>query len=272
MKKAISTICVGLICLLSFYGCSDNNGGTVNESTAPVFADTTAYSSDTTAYTSEATTLSAEQATEETTTNAASDASATTASGEDGKDFDMTIGKIQSVSGNTVTVLLADTEGMFGENMPSGRFDPDNMPEDFDPKSFSGEMPEDFENFAGFFGSQGESSEGDLSSIIGNLFGSASDKGNIPEGFDPGNIPEDFAPEIFSGEMPEGFENFAGFSGTMSNFDISSLTYGTETKTYTIPEALKIGDGDYTSLKADDVIMISFDDEGGISEITVISA
>lgn len=70
--------------------------------------------------------------------------------------------------------------------------------------------------------------------------------------------------------MPEGFENFASFGGM--NFDSSSLTYTGETKTYTVPEGMKIGDGDYTSLKVGDVIMISFDQEGGIAEITVMPA
>ena len=56
------------------------------------------------------------------------------------------------------------------------------------------------------------------------------------------------------------------------NFDPSSLTYSGEKEEYTVPEGMKIGDGDYTSLKVGDVIIIRFDNEGGISEIMVMTA
>lgn len=282
MKKVISIICVCLICVLSFYGCGGNNSKPAQESTAPAFADTTSYSAETT------TAFSAEQVTEATTTAATvsetttaatvSDTTAATAS-ENGNNFNMTIGKIQSVEGNTVTVLLADTENMFSGNMPNGGSDGSR------PEFPGGKMPEDFESF---FGSKNESSGSGLSGIIGKLFGSDSESGNrpqfpggeMPEGFDFSNMPEGFdpnnMPEGFSGEIPEGFdpsnmpEDFKDFSGMTGNFDVSSLTFGTETATYTIPQDLKIGDSDYTSLKADNIIMIMLDAAGAVTAVTVV--
>lgn len=260
MKKVISIICICIICAVSLYGCGEKVG-TVQESTAPAFADTTAYT-----------------------------AESTTAPSENRKDFNVTIGKIESVNGNTVTVLLADTESMFGGKFPGGSSDGSR------PQFPEGEMPEDFESFFGGSGNKDSSSKSGLSGIIGKLFGSDSDNGNrpefpggnmpegfdpnnmpegfdpnnMPEGFDPNNKPEDFDPESFSGEMPEGFENFAGFGGMSGNFDVSSLTFGTDTKTYVIPENLKIGDGNYTSLKTGDIIMIMFGTDGSISAVNVV--
>lgn len=303
MKKVISIICVCLICALSFYGCGGKGGSTVQESTAPVFADTTVYSAettantaDTTAYSSETTAYSSETTvapSTEAATADASDSTATAVSSESGKDFNMTIGKIQSLSGNTVTVLLADTSSMFNpENMPSGSSDGSR------PEFPGGEMPEGFDPKSFFGGGSSDSGSSGVSGILGKLFGS--DKGsmpegfdpsnmpegfdfsnmpegfeefmggNMPEGFDPNNMPEDFDPESFSGEMPEGFENFADFSGMAGNFDVSSLSFGTETKIYIIPESLKIGDGDYTSLKVGDIIMIMLDTAGNVSTVTVV--
>lgn len=180
---------------------------------------------------------------------------------DDGKgsfNSNIVIGKIEAIDGNKITLAVADMESMFGgKERPSGdfgSFNKDKMPENFDPESFDGEMPENF-NPEDFFG------------------------GEIPEGFDPEN---------FGGERPEGFErpeggekgerpdrgeipeDFAPQMGGMMNFDTSSLTFSGETKEYTIPEGMKIGDGDYTSLKVGDVIMIMFDAEGGIGEIRVM--
>ena len=169
-------------------------------------------------------------------------------------DRNMVIGKIETVEGNVITLATADTYSMFGNlERPSGE-----RPEGFNPEDFEGEMPEGFnpEDF----------------------------EGEMPEGFNPedfgGERPEGFNPEDFEGEMPEGFnpENFSGERpegsmpqmGGMMNFDASSLTFSGETETFTVPEGMKIGNGDYTSLKVGDVIMISFDDVGGIGEITVI--
>ncbi len=155
--------------------------------------------------------------------------------------MNMVMGKIEAVDGNKITLALADTGSMFGGGeRPSGE-----RPENFNPEDFVGQMPEGFN----------------------------------PEDFE-GQMPENFNPEDFEGQMPEGFsrpENGERPEGGMPHsggmrFDASSLTYSGEKETYTVPEGMKIGDGDYTSLKVEDVIMIRFDNEGGISEIMVMTA
>ena len=80
------------------------------------------------------------------------------------------------------------------------------------------------------------------------------------------------APVLFEREMGEIPEDFINGIGSMMGFDASPLTYTGETETFSVPEGMKIGDGDYTSLKVGDVVMISFDREGGKSEIIVPSA
>ena len=185
--------------------------------------------------------------------------------GQVNKNTGTVIGKIEAIEGNRITLALVETDGMFGENGSRVDFSGFNgeMPENFNSEDFSGELPDNFspENF----------------------------DGTLPEGFNPenfsGEMPEGFDPESFNGERPEGTdgsrpdfqngempENFMPQAGGMMNFDSSSLTYSGETATYTVPEGMKIGDGDYTSLKVDDVIMISFDNEGGISEIMVLTS
>lgn len=163
----------------------------------------------------------------------------------EGLNINMTIGKIEAIDGNKITLALADTEGMFGgRERPSGDFSNFNgeMPEDFNPEEFEGKTP--------------EGSDGERPSFP---------EGEMPEGFNPENFDGE-RPE--SGEMPEGSAPQIG--GGMMNFDASSLTYSGETETYTVPESMKIGDGDYTSLKVNDVVMLMFDQEGGISEIRVM--
>ncbi len=156
------------------------------------------------------------------------------------------IGKIEAIDNNIITLALAEADTMTDG---SSNFDRENfkgeMPSGFDPENFKGEMPSGFdpENF----------------------------DGEMPSGFDPenfkGEMPSGFDPENFDGEMPGSF----GFGmGGMMGFDASSLTYTGETETYTVPEGMKIGDGDYTSLKVNDIVMISFDQEGGISELRVV--
>ena len=170
--------------------------------------------------------------------------------------MNMAIGKIEAIDGNKITLAVADMESMFSGERPTGDFSDFNgeMPENFNPEDFQGQMPEGFdpESFNG----------GERPSFP---------EGEMPEGFDP----EDFggeAPEKGerpeNGEMPEGFNPQMG--GGRMNFDTSSLTFSGKKEDYTIPEGMKIGDGDYTSLKVGDVIMISFDREGGISEIRVM--
>lgn len=119
----------------------------------------------------------------------------------------------------------------------------------------------------------------------GSMFGGGErPSGERPENFNPedfeGQMPENFNPENFEGQMPEGLrrhENGERPEGGMPQsggmrFDASSLTYSGEKETYTVPEGMKIGDGYYTSLKVREVIMIRFDNEGGISEIMVMTA
>ncbi len=159
--------------------------------------------------------------------------------------MNMVMGKIEAIDGNRITLAPADTDSMFGGERPSGEM----------PENFSGEMPEGFnpEDF----------------------------EGQMPEGFDPESFKDGERPSFSEGEMPEGFtrpengerpEGSMPRGGGMMNFDLSSVTYSGETQEYTVPEGMKIGDGDYTSLKVGDVIMISFDNEGGISEIMVAPA
>lgn len=174
-------------------------------------------------------------------------------SGGEKLNMNMVMGKIEAVDGNKITLAVADTDSMFGGGeRPSGEFGgfDGTMPENFNPEDFGGEMPEGFnpEDF------EGQMPEG---------FDPESIKGERPEGTDGSR------PDFQNGEMPEGF---TPQMGGMMNFDASSLTYSGETQTYTVPEAMKIGDGDYTSLKVGDVIIIRFDNEGGISEILVASA
>ncbi len=169
------------------------------------------------------------------------------------------IGKIEAIDNNVITLALAEADTMTDG---ASSFDPENfkgeMPSGFDPENFDGEMPSGFdpENF------DGEMPSG---------FDRENFNGEMPSGFDRenfnGDMPSDFDPENFDGEMPGSF----GFGmGGMMGFDASSLTYTGETETYTVPEGMKIGDGDYTSLKVNDIVMISFDQEGGISELRVV--
>ena len=169
--------------------------------------------------------------------------------GRENFNSNMAIGKIETIDGNKIKLAVADMESMFGGERPTGDFSEFNgeMPEDFNHEDFEGKKPEDFD-------------------------------GERPS-FSEGEMPEDFNPENFDGkrpekgERPENGEMPEGFSpqmGGMMNFDSSALTYSGETEDYTIPETMKIGDGDYNSLKVGDVIMITFDQEGGISEIRII--
>ena len=129
-------------------------------------------------------------------------------------------GKIESISGNDVVLLLAeersdksDDEGEAeteaAEKNYSGKRSsrskgersegftrPENgeMPSDFDSEKFSGKMPEGF--------SKPENGE------MPSDFDSEKFSGKMPEGFskpENGEMPSDFDSEKFSGKMPEGF-------------------------------------------------------------------
>ncbi len=125
-------------------------------------------------------------------------------------DTEYIYGRIDSISGNDVVLLMAeyndedtdseeqDTTAASGPSKRSGKpsggssdsSGKRNMPEGFDPSQFSGSMPE------GFTKPEGGSSDG-------------SGKRNMPEGFDPsqfsGSMPEGFDPSQFGDSMPEGF-------------------------------------------------------------------
>ena len=130
-------------------------------------------------------------------------------------------GKIDSISGNDVVLLLAEenTDNTGAENdeedtgtsekkssgkhsgrnkgeKPEGFTRPENgeMPSGFDPENFKGEMPEGFTR-----PENGEMPSG---------FDPENFKGEKPEGFtrpENGEMPSGFVPENFKGEMPEGF-------------------------------------------------------------------
>ena len=157
---------------------------------------------------------------------------------------DYIYGKIESVSGNDIVLLMADynenaesaenddsaegsedkgSDGSERERpdgfkkpgngeMPEG-FDPENMPEDFDPSKFGGERPER----PGKSGSKGEKSESGDSGGESSSDSAADDSGDSgskskrerPEGFDPENMPEGFTkPE--NGERPERSDSEGG--------------------------------------------------------------
>ena len=139
---------------------------------------------------------------------------------------DYIYGQISSISGNDVTLLLAEyteqssddtsaegaesaadgegkpqdgggrggfgggmPEGFDPENMPQGGFDPENMPEGFDPEN----MPQggfDPENMPEGFDPE-------------NMPQGGFDSENMPEGFDPENMPQG---GFDSENMPEGFD------------------------------------------------------------------
>ncbi len=182
------------------------------------------------------------------------------------EDTEFIYGKIDSISGNDVVLLLADynedaeesgdrdssgseTSGDEVSREKSGRLGggeksknftrPENgeMPDGFDPGNFSGSMPEGFDpsNFSG------EMPEGFTKPENGEMpegFDPSNFSGSMPEGFDPSNfsgeIPEGFTkPE--NGEMPDGFDP-GNFSGSMpEGFDPSNFS-GEIPEGFTKPE------------------------------------
>ncbi|MBP5582298.1 MAG: hypothetical protein J6X85_11045 [Ruminococcus sp.] len=157
-------------------------------------------------------------------------------------DTDYIYGKIDSVSGNDVVLLLADYneeaesadakdksdkkssdddtedskserkkpsrsgdgEGSRSFNMPEDG----EMPEGFDPEKFSGEMPEGFtkpEN-----GEMPDSFDPEkFGGKMPSRSGKSDDDSESSKSFkkpENGEMPEGFDPEKFSGEMPEGFD------------------------------------------------------------------
>ena len=180
---------------------------------------------------------------------------------------DYIYGQISSISGNDVTLLLAEyteqssddtsaegaesaadgegkpqdgggrggfgggmPEGFDPENMPQGGFDPENMPEGFDPEN----MPQ-----GGF------------------------DRENMPEGFDPEN-------------MPQGGFDRENMPNRGSGTKIGNYTLTGETKEVRIPVGVTITttlgvETDFDALKTGDMIKCSLkNDSKGDQAITAV--
>lgn len=199
-------------------------------------------------------------------------------------DTEYIYGKIDSVSGNDIVLLLADynedadasetkdkkssdseTDDSKSERKkPSRSEDGDGsgsfkkpekgeMPEDFDPEQFKGKMP------GGFSKSDDDDSDGEGSKSF-----KKPEKGEMPEGFDPEN---------FSGEMPDGFdpEKFSGEK--QKSGSRSKSREGSGSSTYTLTgeqEELRIPVGttvttslgvktDFDALSAGDIIKCSIE-------------
>lgn len=149
-------------------------------------------------------------------------------------DTDYIYGKIDSVSGNDIVLLLADynedaestdakdktdknssdeadaskserkksDRSGDGEGSRSFKMPEDGeMPEGFDPEKFGGKLPSRLDN-------SDDDSDGKSRSF------KKPEDGEMPEEFDPekfsGEMPEGFDPEKFSGEKPQGFSRSKG--------------------------------------------------------------
>ena len=216
-------------------------------------------------------------------------------------------GKIDSVSGNDVVLLLADynedtestdakdksdkkssdddTEDSKSERKkPSRSGDgegsrsfkmPENgeMPEGFDPEKFSGEMPEGFdpESFGGKMPSRSGKSDDDDSDGESKSFKKPAD-GEMPEGFDPenfsGEMPDGFDPEKFSGEKPQGFSRSKGRESSGS----SKYTLTGEQEELRIPVGTTVTTSlgvktDFDSLSAGDIIKCSVEKDSDGNDV-----
>ena len=233
---------------------------------------------------------------------------------------DYIYGQIDSISGNDVVLLLADynenAESDTAENKESDSEDGEKkrsfskpadgeMPEGFDPSSFSGEKPErsgdseDGEKKRSFSKpADGEMPEGfDPSSFSGEKPERSGDSedgekkksfsrpadGEMPEGFDPsslgGEMPEGFDPGSFSGEMPEGFSRSGGSGKSGRSSKNSKYTLTGEQEELRIPVGTTVTTSlgvktDFDALKAGDIIKCSVekDSEGNdvVTEVWVM--
>ena len=223
-------------------------------------------------------------------------------------DIEYIYGKIDSVSGNDVVLLLADynenaefsdaedkadrkssddeTDDSGSEKKRFSRSEsgdgsrsfkmPENgeMPEGFDPEKFSGEMPEGFdpESFGGKMPGRSGKSDDD---------GESSKSFKKPEN---GEMPEGFDPEKFGGEMPEGFSRSGGGEKSKS-FSRSKGREVSGSSKYTLTgeeEALRIPVGttvttslgvktDFDALSAGDIIKCSVEkDSSGNDVVTEV--
>ena len=157
-------------------------------------------------------------------------------------------GKIDSVSGNDIVLLLADYNEESGSEAAdstaeSGETDdsseskrskgsggkgfskPENgeRPEGFDPSNFGGERPERSSD------SSDDSGSGEKKSR------SKPENGEMPEGFDPSNfsgeMPEGFDPSKFGGERPERSSDSSDESGSGEK---KSRSFGKQNSRYTL--------------------------------------
>ncbi len=152
---------------------------------------------------------------------------------------DMTVGKIESIVGNQVTLAL-------------GEIDKDAMPE-----RPSGEMPK----------KDGDSSDSNTRPD-GKM---PPEEFTMPEGF---SAPEGFSmPEGKS--FPEGmsrpdFSNGGSFDKQFGGMDID-VKYTGETAQFVIPSEVQVGNGDYTSLSKGMVIGITLDENNVVSTVRILS-
>ncbi len=245
--KLLITVALLIISIVCFGGCSSDDGAE-GETTTMSFATeaTQEYlqSAEVTETTGEAETTP--QATSVSESNAGTDTvtdeSRTTTqktTADELNNGNMVIGKVRKISGNKVTIAIADFSGDF--EVPSGDFEGMTMP--------SGMTPPNGAEFSG-----------DFSSIFSGGFNFS----GLPdiEGFDF----SDFANGEFpSGEFPSNGQ-FPSF-----NMEDVELTYTGETREYVIPENIKINSGDYTSLSEGMVIGLQTDDSGAVSSVLIIS-
>lgn len=243
LKKVILLTVFITGCVFSFFGC-----GAKSPSESNAASDTTVYNMQTMEQTvapvTETAATTAEISVSETVlatvsnteTNPVTTTAATPAEG------DMIIGRVEKISGNSVTVSIAQMDGDF--QIPDN-FEDMSMPEGMTfPQG--GELPEGFEGFDGSF--------------------------NFGEGFP--NI-GDFDFSDFAGGSFSGFGN-GQFpqNGEMPNFDFADveLTYTGEQKTYTIPNDLKIEyNGSSTALAQGMIIALQFDSSRNVTSVTVIA-
>lgn len=150
---------------------------------------------------------------------------------------------VQSIDGNEVTVSVGG--GGRGMGRPGGdRPDGTEMPEDMTPPE-GGERPEGMEPPEG-----GESPEGMT----------PPEGGEMPEGMEP---PEGMQP-LEPGEMPEGTEMPRGGRGGRGG-QSAVLTIGDES-VISVSEA----SGSLSDIQEGSMLMITFDDAGKITEISVM--
>lgn len=250
--KLLITVGLLIISIVCFGGCSSDDGSEGDTTTMSFVTEATQeylQSAEVTEETGEAeTTLQATSAGESNeATDSVTDESRTTTQKTTADEYDngnMVIGKVRKISGNKVTIAIADFSGDF--EVLSGDFEEMTMPSGMTPPN-GAEFPGDFSSiFSGGFNFSG------LPDIDGFDFSDFAN-GEFPSG------------EFPSGEFPSNGQ-FPSF-----NMEDVELTYTGETREYVIPENIKINSGDYTSLSEGMVIGLQTDDSGAVSSVLIIS-